>query len=146
MLLPFYSSYLLTCTVSRFISSLYPRRTQPTGNTNTTSSCICSNSADTSNIWELKSQCSSELQPLFEYFERHWINTIDLALWNMHEVQRRTNNNLEGWHLRLNRRGVKAHADIYEFISKLIQEQEVTETLLAQIGAGNISAQSKNKK
>ena len=64
----------------------------------------------------------------------------------MHEVRGRTNNNLEGWHLGLNRRVGKAHADIDEFISKLIQEQEVTETLLAQIGAGNISVQSKNNK
>ena len=94
----------------------------------------------------LKSQCSQELQPLFEYFESYWINKIEHALWNMHKVQRRTNNNLEGWHLRLNRKVGKAHANIYEFLSNLIQEQGATETLLSQIAAGNIQSLSKNDK
>ena len=61
-------------------------------------------------------------------------------------VQRRTNNNLEGWHLRLNRSVGKSHANIYEFVSKLIREQECTETLLAQVAAGNIKPHSNNLK
>ena len=91
----------------------------------------------------LKSKCSQELVPFFEYFESYWINTIDHALCNMHKVQRRINNNR---HLRLNRKVGKAHANIYEFLSKLIQEQGATETLLSQIAAGNIKSLSKNDK
>ena len=64
----------------------------------------------------------------------------------MHGIQRRTNNNLEGWHLRLNRAIGKMHANIYEFISKLIREQEATETLLFQIEAGNIKRHSNSTK
>ena len=60
--------------------------------------------------------------------------------------KRRTNNNLEGWHLRLNRAIGKAHANIYEFVSKLIREQGCTETLLAQLNIGNLKAHSKNIK
>ena len=49
---------------------------------------------------DLKQHCPPELQSLFEYFENYWINTVDHHHWNMHGIQRRTNNNLEGWHLR----------------------------------------------
>ena len=61
-------------------------------------------------------------------------------------LKRRTNNNLEGWHLRLNRAIEKTHANIYEFISKLIREQGSTETLLFQIEAGNIKRHSNSTK
>ena len=64
----------------------------------------------------------------------------------MHGILRRTNNNLEGWHLRLNRAVEKSHANIYEFILTLIKEQGATETLLAQIAAGNIRVTSKSTK
>ena len=86
----------------------------------------------------LKYDCPVELHALLNYFENYWMEVVDHKLWNMYGVQRRTNNNLEGWHLRLNRAIGKAHANIYEFVSKLITEQGSTETLLAQIAAGNV--------
>ena len=46
----------------------------------------------------------------------------------------------------LNRAIGKAHANIYEFVSKLITEQGSTETLLAQIAEGNISTHGNNVK
>ena len=94
----------------------------------------------------LKYMCQPELQSLFTYFENFWIDTVNHNLWNMYGIQRRTNNNLEGWHLRLNRAIGKTHANIYEFILKIIKEQGVTETLLAQIEAGNIKLHSNNIK
>ena len=50
----------------------------------------------------------------------------------MHGIQRRTNNNLEGWHLLLNRAIRKTHTNVYEFVSQLIKEQGATETLIYQ--------------
>ena len=94
----------------------------------------------------LRNDGAVELQTLFDYFEHYWIEVVDHKLWNMYGVQRRTNNNLEGWHLRLNRSVGKAHANIYEFVSKLIREQGCTETLLAQVAAGNIKPHSNNLK
>ena len=74
------------------------------------------------------------------------MNSVDHNLWNMHGIKRRTNNNLEGWHLRLNRASGKTHANIYEFISKLIREQGATATPLFQIEAGNIKRHSNSTK
>ena len=51
----------------------------------------------------LKYDCPVELHALLNYFENYWMEVVDHKLWNMYGVQRRTNNNLEGWHLRLNR-------------------------------------------
>ena len=94
----------------------------------------------------LKDDCPVELHALSNYFENYWIDVVDNKLWNMYGVQRRTNNNLEGWHLRLNRAIGKAHANIYESVSKLITEQGSTENLLAQIAAGNVKTHTNNIK
>ena len=53
----------------------------------------------------------------------------------MHKVQRRTNNNIEGWHLRLNRRVANGDSNIYKFTQFKNSE---TEILSAQIADGNI--------
>ena len=70
---------------------------------------------------------------------------IPLQYWNMHGITRRTNNNLEGWHSGLKKSVGKSHANIYEFASKLLLEHESSVTMLAQIGAGNVSASPVNK-
>ena len=62
---------------------------------------------------------------------------MDPALWNLKGVTRRTNNNLEGWHARLNRLIGKAHPNLFQFLETIVQEQGSTETLLLQIQAGN---------
>ena len=73
-------------------------------------------------------------------------NIPQIMINTMLEVKRRTNNNLEGWRLRLNRAIGKTHGNIYKFISKLIREQGATETLLFQIEAGNIKRHSNSTK
>ena len=70
-----------------------------------------------------------ELETLFDYFEHYWIEVVDNRLWNMYGVQRRTYNNLEGWHLRLNRSVGKAHINIYEFVSKLTSSNSQVELI-----------------
>ena len=93
----------------------------------------------------LKDDCPVELHALSNYFENYWIDVVNHKLWNMYGVQRRTNN-LEGWHLRLNQSIGKAHANIYEFVSKLITEQRSTESLLTQIAAGSVKTHNNNIK
>ena len=52
----------------------------------------------------------------------------------MHGIKRRTNNNLEGWHMHLNRAIGKSHVNIYEFVLKRFESKEQRK-LLYQIGA-----------
>lgn len=44
---------------------------------------------------ELNDQASVELEPLFEYFENWWMKQVPLELWNVSDLQLRTNNNVE---------------------------------------------------
>ncbi|KRX30991.1 hypothetical protein T09_10420, partial [Trichinella sp. T9] len=60
-----------------------------------------------------------------------------LPLWNVHSVNIRTNNHLEGWHNRLNRKAGKSHNGLYELLQLLIAEQGVMDTLIQQVLSGN---------
>ncbi|KRX23479.1 hypothetical protein T07_4504 [Trichinella nelsoni] len=60
-----------------------------------------------------------------------------LPLWNVHRVNIRTNNHLEGWHNRLNRKADKSHNGLYELLQLLIAEQGVMDTLIQQVLSGN---------
>ncbi|KRY98417.1 hypothetical protein T11_15478, partial [Trichinella zimbabwensis] len=52
-------------------------------------------------------------------------------------VDDRTNNHLEGWHNRLNRKAGKTHNGLYELLQILIAEQGVMDTLIRQVLSGN---------
>ncbi|KRX29509.1 hypothetical protein T05_6160, partial [Trichinella murrelli] len=52
-------------------------------------------------------------------------------------VNIRTNNHLEGWHNRLNRKAGKSHNGLYELLQLLISEQGVMDTLIQQVLSGN---------
>lgn len=45
---------------------------------------------------DLRLDATHHLEPLFEYFERQWLNNVNLNIWNMFRVRRRTNNAVEG--------------------------------------------------
>jgi hypothetical protein len=45
---------------------------------------------------DLNEKIPVELEPLFEYFEGWWMKQVPLALWNVSNLQSRTNNNVEG--------------------------------------------------
>ncbi|KRX30194.1 hypothetical protein T05_758, partial [Trichinella murrelli] len=53
-------------------------------------------------------------------------------------VNIRTNNHLEGWHNRLNRKAGKSHNGLYELLQLLISEQGVMDTLIQQVLSGNV--------
>jgi hypothetical protein len=44
---------------------------------------------------ELSENVPVELDPLFEYFENWWMKQVPLNLWNVSNLQSRTNNNVE---------------------------------------------------
>ncbi|KRX29229.1 hypothetical protein T05_7699 [Trichinella murrelli] len=60
---------------------------------------------------------------------REWMTDERLPLWNVYNVNIRTNNHLEGWHNRLNRKAGKSHNVLYELLQLLISEQGVMDTL-----------------
>ncbi|KRY60419.1 hypothetical protein T03_3591 [Trichinella britovi] len=62
-----------------------------------------------------------------------------LPLWNVHNVNIRTNNHLEGWHNRLNRKACKGHDELYDLFQLLIAEQGVMDTLIQQVLSGNVT-------
>ncbi|XP_003366206.1 conserved hypothetical protein, partial [Trichinella spiralis] len=67
------------------------------------------------------------------------IQCTRLPLWNVHNVNIRTNNHLEGWHNRLNRKAAKSHNGFYELFELLIAEQGVIDTLIQQVLSGNVT-------
>ncbi|KRZ01372.1 hypothetical protein T11_12925 [Trichinella zimbabwensis] len=63
-----------------------------------------------------------------------------LPLWNVYNVQTRTNNHLEGWHSRMNRQARKHHLSFYELLQLLIDEQSSTKTLIQHATSERVTA------
>ncbi|KRX18117.1 hypothetical protein T07_13777 [Trichinella nelsoni] len=85
----------------------------------------------------LEAGTTGNLLALFQYFWQEWMTDERLPLWNVHNVNIRTNNHLEGWHNRLNRKADKSHNGLYELLQILIAEQGVMDTLIQQVLSGN---------
>ncbi|XP_003381943.1 hypothetical protein Tsp_11043 [Trichinella spiralis] len=77
---------------------------------------------------------------LFNYFRVEWMPPDRLPLWNVYNVNIRTNNDLEGWHFKINRLAGKRHLGFYELLQLLIDEQGSTETLIQQVTSGRVTA------
>ncbi|KRY30779.1 hypothetical protein T01_6511 [Trichinella spiralis] len=60
---------------------------------------------------------------LFNYFRVEWMPPDRLPLWNVYNVNICTNNDLEGWHFKMNRFAGKRHIGFYELLQLLIDEQ-----------------------
>jgi hypothetical protein len=73
---------------------------------------------------------------LFAYFDNEWMQTIPLALWNVHGADIRTNNDVEGWHNRFRNVVASHRPNIWRLLLALRQEQASTEIVLQQIAAG----------
>ncbi|KRY07728.1 hypothetical protein T12_14323 [Trichinella patagoniensis] len=87
----------------------------------------------------LEAGTTGTLAALFQYFQQEWMTDERLPLWNVHNVNIRTNNNLEGWHNRLNRKAGKSHNGFHELLELLIAEQGVMDTLIQQVLSGNVT-------
>ncbi len=87
------------------------------------------------------------LRPFLNYYEDTWLgrNGVNARfpphLWNVnHRVlneQRKTNNNVEGWHSGFNQKMADAYPSIYRMIELLKQEQLRQENILTQLLAGH---------
>ncbi|KRX45387.1 hypothetical protein T05_13669 [Trichinella murrelli] len=92
---------------------------------------------------------TGSIAALFNYFRVEWMPPDRLLMCNVYNVNIRTNNDLEGWHFKMNRLAGKRHLSFYELLQLLIDEQGSTETLIQQVTSGRVTAsdlQIKNKK
>ncbi|KRY24744.1 hypothetical protein T03_18113, partial [Trichinella britovi] len=87
----------------------------------------------------LEAGTTGTLAALFQYFRQEWMTDERLPLWNVYNVNIRTNNHLEGWHNQLNRKACKSHNGFYELLELLIAEQGVMHTLSQQVLSGNVT-------
>ncbi|KRZ87128.1 hypothetical protein T08_1250, partial [Trichinella sp. T8] len=72
---------------------------------------------------------TGSIAALFNYFRVEWMPPDRLPMWNVYNVNIRKNNNLEGWHFKMNRLAGKRHFSFYELLQLLIDEQGSTEAL-----------------
>ena len=93
----------------------------------------------------LRDEAPVNIRPLFQYFHQQWFQNIKKEMWNMYGIRRRTNNDVEGWHNRFNNLVDKHHPNIYDLISCIRKEQGFTETLMAQINAGQVINKTNKK-
>ncbi|KAL3697452.1 hypothetical protein R1sor_011528 [Riccia sorocarpa] len=66
---------------------------------------------------------SASMGRLLEYFQRQWFESIPTNMWNVHGIQRRTDNNCEGWHSKFNNIVDRHHPNIFHLIERLRSEQ-----------------------
>jgi len=45
---------------------------------------------------QLRVSAPAVLLQLFVYFEQQWLGTVSIHMWNVHDIDLRTNNNCEG--------------------------------------------------
>ncbi|KRY45231.1 hypothetical protein T03_8571, partial [Trichinella britovi] len=79
---------------------------------------------------------SGQLEALYQYFQQEWLPATNIKLWNVHGVSVRTNNHLEGWHSRMNKRARKHYLGFYQFFKLILDEQGKTKTAVRQIDDG----------
>ena len=86
------------------------------------------------------------LSDLLLYYKSTWIDgNFPPKLWNVHSSSMRTNNMVEGWHSKLNKRLRKSHPNIYELINYLKKEQGKTELTISQTRLGAPAPKRKKK-
>ena len=85
---------------------------------------------------QLRAAAPSKLLPLFVYFEQQWLGSVRLEMWNVYDVDIRTDNSCEGWHNRFNRAVDRHHPNIWRLLSTVLEEQASTNVFCTQI-AGN---------
>ncbi|KRY31426.1 hypothetical protein T03_10473, partial [Trichinella britovi] len=94
---------------------------------------------DDTGVSLLEAGTTGTLAALFQYFWQEWMTDERLPFWNVHNVNIRTNNHLEGWHNRLNRKAGKSHNGFYELLELLIAEQGAMDTLIQQVLSGSVT-------
>ena len=102
----------------------------------------------------------SRIQPLVDYFERTWVGLQSasgarqeplyaIKLWNIYDRvvndERRTNNNIEGWHRRFQSVLQCSRPTVFKCINALRLEQKRNEDEIARLVAGELPPPQKKK-
>jgi hypothetical protein len=81
-----------------------------------------------------------KLLQLTDYIERAWITneTWNRSTWTVYRMAVRTNNDVEGWHHRLNRKAQKSCLPFYVLIILLFKEVNTIPTQLKMVSEGKL--------
>lgn len=85
---------------------------------------------------EFSPDVNNKVNVFVEYFQNFWMS-IDSELWNHFENQGpRTNNHLEGWHSRLNRKFTRKHPNLWVLLEQLKKEEALASLAVTKMNAG----------
>lgn len=106
--------------------------------------------AEMENVWmEAINNCpqTPKCIAFADYVTENWIEgSWRRTTWNHFDTEKlRTNNNVEGWHHRINVLAKKGHPNIFEFLTMIRNEQAMTEIKIAQQENGAAPPQKKRK-
>ncbi len=89
-------------------------------------------------LWET---AAGTLADLFSYVETTWINARlwTPSTWSVFGRSIRTNNDVEGWHRRLNHSAKKGHLPFYLMIVLLHEESETVDMQVRLVSQGKLS-------
>ena len=87
----------------------------------------------------LEQEATAALTPLLQYVSRTWIesNVWPPARWSVYFQSVRTNNDLEGWHTRLNARG-RAGMNLYMLVALLHDESRMIPVQVRLVSEGKL--------
>ena len=103
---------------------------------------------------EIVNDAPASMEELLDYFHNHRIKKVKLSLWNVSNLDVRTNNHVEGerfdsacfiwalpfyesgWNNQLNKRMIRSHPNIWAFLECLKKEEVVFQQQLMKAKAG----------
>ncbi|CAF0856064.1 unnamed protein product [Rotaria sordida] len=85
---------------------------------------------------EISNNAPDSIRQLIDYFNRYWMTKVKWALWNVSDVDVRTNNIVEGWNHRFNRLVAKYHPNVWHFFDCLRKEEVVVRQKILKMMTG----------
>lgn len=78
---------------------------------------------------------NSRLEQLVEYYEKTWLQNASWqpASWSVYRETVRTNNDVEGWHHRLNSKARRGQLDVYQLAPLLHKEAQFVTLKMALV-------------
>ncbi|XP_041349588.1 uncharacterized protein LOC121368896 [Gigantopelta aegis] len=91
--------------------------------------------------------CAPALVELLEYIERTWLNndTWTPPTWSVFKQAIRTNNDVEGWHRRLNVKAVESKPSMYILIKMLHKEASLVPIQCKMVSEGKLRRRCRKK-
>ncbi|XP_072166773.1 uncharacterized protein [Diadema setosum] len=91
------------------------------------------------NALQMQAPVVARMDDFTDYFNRTWMaGNFPIDMWNVHREERRTNNDVEGWHNAFTRMVAKYHPNIWEFINALKKQHASVTAIRLQIEAGQV--------